>query len=66
MVRVAGPPRCQRFSEEAMTRSRIGLIAGFAGAAFAAWWWQQRNAAAATVSHSHDRGEVIFSNAPVV
>ncbi len=66
MVRRRGPRRRQRFSEETMTRSRIGLIAGFAGAAFAAWWWQQRSAAPATVSHSHERGEVIFRNAPVV
>ena len=50
-----------------MSKSRFGLIAGFAGAAFAAWWWQhQRSAGSAPVSHAHERGEVIFSNAPVV
>lgn len=50
-----------------MTKSRFGLIAGFAGAAFAAWWLQQRySSAPAPVSHAHERGEVIFSNAPVV
>jgi hypothetical protein len=50
-----------------MTKSRFGLIAGFAGAAVAAWWWQhQRSAWSASASDAHERGEVIFSNSPVV
>ena len=49
-----------------MTKSRFGMIAGIAGAAFAAWWWQQRSVSATQITHSHERGEVIFSNAPVV
>ena len=49
-----------------MTKSRFGMLAGIAGAAFAAWWWQQRSASASPAAHGHERGEVIFSNAPVV
>jgi hypothetical protein len=49
-----------------MTKSRFGLIAGFAGAAFAAWWWQQRIGSRTPVTHAHERGEVIFSNSPVI
>ena len=59
--------RARTLPEEAMTKSRFGLIAGFAGAAFAAWWWQQqRGAASMAASPAHERGELIFSNAPVV
>jgi hypothetical protein len=47
-----------------MTRARYGLLAGIAGAAFAAWYWRghRRNNVAAGASHN---GEVIFSNTPV-
>lgn len=47
-----------------MTKKKYGLMATAAGAAFAAaWWWRRRNTGNnATV----DRGEVIFSNAPVI
>ena len=63
----AGSGHARNCPEEAMTKSRFGLIAGFAGAAFAAWWWQhQRSGMSAPVSHAHERGEVIFSNSPVV
>ena len=47
-----------------MTRSRYGILAGIAGAAFATWWWRSRMGAAAPPAH--DRGEVIFRNAPTV
>jgi hypothetical protein len=47
-----------------MTRSRYGMIAGIAGAAFAAWWWnRQRTAGRASAGR---KGEVIFHNHPVV
>jgi cyanate permease len=49
-----------------MTKSRVGMLAGIAGAAFAAWWWQQRSGSSAESTTAHERGEVIFSNAPVV
>jgi hypothetical protein len=50
-----------------MTRSRYGLIAGIAGAAFAAWWWRRRAPATTTgeLTGAHERGEVIFRNTPV-
>jgi len=47
-----------------MTRSRYGMLAGIAGAAFAAWWWRGRSAARQMVSAAPDRGEVIFRNTP--
>ena len=47
-----------------MTRSRYGMLAGMAGAAFAAWWWRGRSAARQLVSAKSDRGEVIFRNTP--
>jgi hypothetical protein len=46
-----------------MTRSRIGLLAGIAGAAFAAWWWRGRQGG--RPSGGSERGEVIFRNTPV-
>jgi hypothetical protein len=46
-----------------MTRSRYGLIAGIAGAAFAAWWWRRRGAGQMT--DGRERGEVIFHNHPI-
>jgi hypothetical protein len=47
-----------------MTRARYGLLAGIAGAAFAAWYWRghRRSVAAAGV---RDKGEVIFHNTPL-
>jgi len=45
-----------------MTR-KYGLLAGIAGAAFAAWWWRRRDSVARGMSES-SRGETIFSNAP--
>jgi hypothetical protein len=48
-----------------MTRSRFGLLAGIAGAAFATWWWRRRDAMISGMSHAgHERGEVIFRNTP--
>jgi len=38
------------------------MLAGIAGAAFAAWWWRGRSAHRFDM-HS-DRGEVIFRNTP--
>jgi hypothetical protein len=50
-----------------MTKSRYGLLAGIAGAAFAAWWWRRRDIVARGMSDAgHERGETIYSNAPVV
>ncbi len=47
-----------------MTRQRYGMLAGIAGAAFAAWWYRRREAAARRTFQADD-GEVIFSNAPI-
>jgi len=46
-----------------MKRTRLGILAGIAGAAFATWWMRRQRANLWTTSSS-DRGEVIFSNAP--
>ena len=48
-----------------MTKSRYGMLAGIAGAAFAAWWWYGRDSVARGMSNA-GRGETIFSNSPVV
>lgn len=48
-----------------MTKSRYGMIAGIAGAAFAAWWWRRRGAGARQVTAGTEKGEVIFNNHPV-
>jgi hypothetical protein len=40
------------------------MLAGIAGAAFAAWWWNRRDAVARGMSAA-GRGETIFSNSPV-
>jgi hypothetical protein len=47
-----------------MTRSRYGMLAGIAGAAFAAWWWRRRDWVARGMSEA-GRGETIFSNTPI-
>jgi len=48
-----------------MTRSRYGLLAGIAGAAFATWWWRgHKGARRLSTNGTHERGEVIFSNTP--
>jgi hypothetical protein len=39
------------------------MIAGIAGAAFAAWWWNRRRGAGA--GQMTGKGEVIFHNHPV-
>ena len=46
-----------------MTRTRYGMLAGIAGAAFAAWWWRHRGSAHPDAGF--ERGEVIFSNSPI-
>jgi len=48
-----------------MTRTRYGILAGVAGAAFA-WWWRQRMAANQAAHQAASRGEVIFTNSPIV
>ncbi len=47
-----------------MTRSRMGMLFGVAGAALATWWWTRRDTSVRQMSH--DRGEVIFRNSPVL
>jgi len=47
-----------------MTRSRYGMLAGIAGAAFAAWWWNRRDSVTRSLSEA-GRGETIFSNTPI-
>jgi hypothetical protein len=44
-----------------MTKTRYGMLAGIAGAAFAGWWWRNRRSSAHI---NNERGEVIFSNSP--
>ena len=48
-----------------MTRSRYGMLAGIAGAAFAAWWWNRRDRMVRGMSEA-GRGETIYSNSPMV
>ena len=50
-----------------MTKRQYGLIATMAGAAMAAaWWWRRRDFVAEGMSEAgHERGETIFSNAPL-
>jgi hypothetical protein len=48
-----------------MTRARYGLLAGIAGAAFAAWYWRGHRRSAANLAGARDKGEVIFRNTPV-
>jgi hypothetical protein len=46
-----------------MTKSRYGMIAGLAGAAFATWWFRRRQAGRANLSAAN-AGEVIYRNTP--
>jgi hypothetical protein len=45
-----------------MTRSRYGLLAGLAGAAFA-WWWRHRGTHRQSASRD-TYGETIYRNTP--
>lgn len=40
------------------------MLAGIAGAAFAAWWWRRRTTGMQGSGNS-DRGQVIFQNHPI-
>jgi hypothetical protein len=53
------------YSEAAMKPVHMGILAGIAGAAVA-WWFRNRQSAMALESRGEERGEVIFSNAPIV
>ena len=63
---VAGPSRVRQIlsgtdGRESMSKTRYGMLAGIAGAAFAGWWWRHRRSS----EHINDeRGEVIFTNSP--
>jgi hypothetical protein len=46
-----------------MTKSRVGLLAGIASAAFA-WWWRQRSMSRSAVRYDNSRGETIYRNTP--
>ena len=46
-----------------MTKTRYGILAGVAGAAFATWWFRFRNAHG-DLAAAHERGETIFRNTP--
>jgi hypothetical protein len=49
-----------------MTRAHYGMIAGIAGAAFAAWWMRRRGrSVAGPMSTASSHGEVIYSNSPI-
>jgi len=54
--------------EDPMTRAQYGWIATMTGAAMAAtWWWRRRDSVARGMSEAgHDRGELIFSNTPMI
>jgi hypothetical protein len=43
----------------------MGILAGIAGAAVA-WWFRYRQSAMPLGSRGDERGEVIFSNTPIV
>ena len=45
-----------------MTKTRYGILAGIAGAAFATWWYRFRPEVETTPAR--DRGETIFRNTP--
>ena len=47
-----------------MTRSRLGMMFGIAGAAVATWWFSRRDYVTRGMSEA-GRGEVIFRNTPV-
>ena len=49
-----------------MTKKQYGLIAGLAGAAFAAWKYFGRRGMHAEHAASSSRGEVIYRNDPSV
>jgi hypothetical protein len=47
-----------------ITRSRYGILAGIASAAFATWWWRRR-ASRRHAGMEHDTyGETIYRNTP--
>jgi len=48
-----------------MTKSRYGLIAGIAGAAFAWWWRSRRTSRHDYLTSARPKGEVIYRNTPV-
>jgi hypothetical protein len=51
-----------------MTKTRYGMLAGIAGAAFAAWWYSRRESArrmSQSAQRGFDHGEVIFRNTPM-
>ena len=47
-----------------MTKSRYGMLAGIAGAAFAAWWWRRRAATRQASATTSTYSETIFTNTP--
>ena len=49
-----------------MNRRTYGMIAGIAGAAFAWWMRKRQSARAVDQTRVEERGEVIFTNAPIV
>jgi hypothetical protein len=49
-----------------MTKKHYGLIAGLAGAAFAAWKYFGRRGTAAEAMTGSSRGEVIYRNDPAM
>ena len=50
-----------------MTRSRFGMLAGIAGAAFATWWMRKRRSSGRMAEYGTmtEQGEVIYRNTPV-
>src|SRR5690606_37028795 len=60
-----GEPGAHAWRRDVMNRSRYGMMAGLAGAAFA-WWYRKRRGARSMPHTRTDSGEVIYSNTPVV
>jgi hypothetical protein len=50
--------------EDAMRKSRYGMLAGLAGAAFA--WWYRRHRRSSHGGSNTGHTEVIYSNTPTV
>lgn len=48
-----------------MTRSRYGMLAGIAGAAFA-WWYRKRRSSRSMPHTEFERGETIYTNTPTM
>jgi hypothetical protein len=49
--------------EDAMTKTRMGLVAALVSAAVAAWWYKLRTTGTPRMG-THERGETIYRSTP--